>query len=95
MVMEGGVVTDILEGVHDAPSLANTNMFVLDPRIFTHHLVPKAEGSPEYGLPQTVLLAARAASIPLTPIPTTRWFQVTAPEDLAAAEAWLLQEHHT
>lgn len=89
IVMEDGRVAAIEEGNFPAGDLANTNAFVLDTRLFGHHLVPKSEGSPEYGLPQTVLKAAEAGNIPFTSIPTTKWFQVTAPEDLPKAEAWL------
>jgi NDP-sugar pyrophosphorylase family protein len=91
MVMEGGHLVAVKEGTYPAGTLANTNMFALDTRLFTHHLVPKSEGSPEYGLPQTVLAASETGSIPLAVVSTTEWFQVTAPEDLPRAEAWLAQ----
>ena len=89
VVVEDGQAISVEEGVFPAGELANTNAFVLDARIFDHHLIPKSAGSPEYGLPQTVIEAARSAAIPLKALPTEKWFQVTAPEDLARAEAWL------
>lgn len=80
-------IVAIEEGDHrGTPGLMNTNMLVLDPRVFDYPMVPKAAGSTEYGLPQTVLAASLAAGIPLRAIPATFWFQITAPEDLAAAE---------
>jgi NDP-sugar pyrophosphorylase family protein len=92
MVMEGDRLVAIKEGTYPAGTLANTNAFALDTRLFTHHLVPKSEGSPEYGLPQTVLAASQAGGTALAVVRTTDWFQVTAPEDLPKAEAWL-REH--
>lgn len=88
MVMdEAGHIVAIEEGDHRGkPGLMNTNMLVLDPRIFDYPMVPKATGSDEYGLPQTVLAASLASGIPLRAIAATFWFQITAPEDLVAAE---------
>lgn len=79
-------IVSIEEGSHDGPGLMNTNLMVLDTRIFEYPIVPKAPGSDEYGLPQTVLAASRASGIPLHPVPTTFWIQITAPDDLAKAE---------
>ena len=92
MVMEGKNLVAVKEGTYPAGTLANTNAFALDIRLFTHHLVPKSEGSPEYGLPQTVLAASQTGGMALAVVATTDWFQVTAPEDLPKAEAWL-KEH--
>lgn len=81
-----GSITAIEEGNHEGlPGLMNTNMLVLDPRVFEYPLVPKAPGSDEYGLPQTVLNASRESGIPLRPVTATFWIQITAPEDLDAA----------
>jgi bifunctional UDP-N-acetylglucosamine pyrophosphorylase/glucosamine-1-phosphate N-acetyltransferase len=80
-------VKDIEEGDHRGePGLFNTNMFVLDPRVFEHPMVPKSAGSHEYGLPQTVLAASKASGIPLLSVLTTEWIQITAPEDIASAQ---------
>ena len=81
-----GTITAIEEGDHAGlPGLMNTNMLVLDPRVFQHPLVPKAPGSDEYGLPQTVLAASCESGIPLRPVRSSFWVQITAPEDLEEA----------
>ena len=52
----------IEEGIMAAVSgLLGTNLFVLDTRIFRSPLVPKAEGSDEFGLPQTAIEASKNA----------------------------------
>lgn len=91
MVMDAsGSIVDIEEGDHTGKvGLMNTNMFALDPRVFSYPLVPKAPGSDEYGLPQTVLAASKASGIPLAAVPATFWIQVTAPEDLEKASSML------
>lgn len=85
----GAVITDktgeilsIQEGEHSGTWKACTNLFVLDTRIFGFQPVPKAPGSLELGLPQTVIWAAKAAGISLRAVPATHWIQITAPEDL-------------
>lgn len=91
MVMdESGNIVDIAEGEHSGSGLMNTNMFCLDSRLFEYPMVPKSEGSEEYGLPQTVLAVSRSTGIALAPVSATFWIQVTAPEDLQKAEAALL-----
>lgn len=91
MVMDdSGHIVDIEEGDHTGkPGLMNTNLLALDPRLFTYPLVPKAIGSDEYGLPQTVLAASKASGIPLAAVRATFWIQVTAPEDLNKASLML------
>ncbi len=87
---DDGLIRDIEEGEHHGASgFMNTNFFVLDERIFEYPMVPKAPGSTEYGLPQTVLRAARAEGVRLHMAPAQSWIQVTTPEDLARAEAIL------
>jgi bifunctional UDP-N-acetylglucosamine pyrophosphorylase/glucosamine-1-phosphate N-acetyltransferase len=84
---DAGHIVAIEEGDHTgSPGLMNTNLFALDPRVFEYPMVPKAAGSSEYGLPQTVLAASLASGIPLLPVDATFWFQITAPEDLEGAE---------
>jgi len=81
-------VKDIVEN-HDTGGVAgltNMNVFVLDMRIFQSTMVPKAERSTEYGLPQTVLAAARTQKIPLHAARAGFWAQITSPEDLQKAE---------
>ena len=93
MVMDSsGHIVDIEEGDHTGkPGLMNTNLLALDPRLFEYPLVPKAEGSDEYGLPQTVLAASKASGIPLAAVRSTFWIQVTAPEDLEKASTLLTE----
>jgi NDP-sugar pyrophosphorylase family protein len=71
------------------PGFVNTGLYCFDARLFEYPLVPKSEGSQEYGLPQTALAASRASGIPLRVIEATGWLQITAPEDLVAAEEML------
>lgn len=86
-------ITNIVEGQHDGkPGLMSTNLFLLDTRIFSQPLVPKAPGSPEYGLPQTALAAAEALKIPLEAIPATSWILINSPEDLKKAEELLKRQ---
>lgn len=88
LIGEGDTVLDIVEGeYHGTSGFMNTNFFVLDERIFDFPMVPKSPGSDEYGLPQTVLQASLADSIPLHAVYATSWIQITVPEDLARAEA--------
>lgn len=84
-----GAVVGIDEGRHAGMVLTSTNLFGLDMRVFEYPLVPKVEGSEEFGLPQTVLAASRASGIPLVAQRASFWFQVSAPEDLAPAGAAL------
>jgi NDP-sugar pyrophosphorylase family protein len=79
-------ITGIVEGDKgEAPGLASTNMFLLDTRIFFAPLVPKQEGSLEFGLPQTVVAASKSLDIRFEPVFTDQWIQVTAPKDLVHA----------
>ncbi len=90
IVDEHDLVTDIEEGDHRGTrGFMNTNLLVLDERIFEYPMVPKAVGSDEYGLPQTVMAASRASGIPLHAVRAASWIQVTAPEDIARAEGLL------
>lgn len=84
---EAGKIVAIEEGNHTGtPGLMNTNMMVLDERFFNFPLLLAGNGKEEFGLPQSVVAAANAGSIPLTAIYATSWIQVTAPEDLEKAE---------
>jgi NDP-sugar pyrophosphorylase family protein len=83
---ESGAILNIEEGNHDGePGLANTNLFVLDTRIFQYPMIPKSAGSTEYGLPQTVLAASKEGGIPFESVKATFWFQITEPGDLSKA----------
>ncbi|MDB5189522.1 MAG: glucose-phosphate thymidylyltransferase [Parcubacteria group bacterium] len=84
---ESGEVVAIEEGDHRGKEgLMNTNMFVLDPRVFEYRMIPKAAGSDEYGLPQTVLAASKESDIALHAVPARHWLQVTSPEDIEETE---------
>lgn len=83
---EHNAVIGIEEGKHSEPALTSTNLFGLDTRVFDFPMVPKSEGSDEYGLPQTVLAASIASGIPLRAQQATFWLQVGTPEDLPVAE---------
>lgn len=89
IVEENERVVDILEHSVSGEGFISTNLFVLDPRIFMYQPVPKAPGSLELGLPQTVLAASRESTIALSLVPATEWLQITAPEDLLRAEKML------
>jgi bifunctional UDP-N-acetylglucosamine pyrophosphorylase/glucosamine-1-phosphate N-acetyltransferase len=82
-------VVDIIEGNDGGEGAVSTNLFVLDARIFDFPQIPKAPGSSELGLPQTVLAASKAADILLRVVEATRWIQISNPTDLALAEGAL------
>jgi NDP-sugar pyrophosphorylase family protein len=81
-----GRVLDVVESTGEGTmGLVNTGLYGLDTRVFDFALAPKAPGSKEYGLPQTLL----NASIPLYSIVTNYWVQITKPDDLIEAERLL------
>jgi len=85
-----GLILKVTEGNHGAtPGLLGTNLLVLDTRIFKNHMVRKAPGSDEFGLPQTVIEAAKKLDIPFRAVKTDKWFEITSPEDLKKAEELL------
>lgn len=91
VVLDGrGCVTDILEKeAHSGGSgLANTaNFFKLDTRVFGYPLKLRPGSDTEYGLPQTIVQAAE--DIAIHPIEAHAIMRLTAPEDIAQAEAQL------
>ncbi len=87
ILLEDGTIDRIDEGSHGGkPGIIGTSMYVLDTRLFQCPMVPKSEGSNEFGLPQTVLAASKVSGIPITLEPATFWFQISDPEDLQKAE---------
>lgn len=85
-----GIILEVKEGDHgNVPGLLGTNLFVLDTRIFQCPLIPKAEGSDEFGLPQTAISAASMLKIPFRAVETDKWVEITTPEDLENAEEML------
>jgi NDP-sugar pyrophosphorylase family protein len=90
---KNGRITDIEEGTFSGKKgLTNIGLYALDTRIFAYPMIPKAKGSDEYGLPQTILAASRADEIPLDASEASFWLQMTSPEDIAIAEKVLSQE---
>lgn len=88
-----GNIVGVEEGDYAGkPGLINTNMFMLDTRIFNSPMVLKATGSDEFGLPQTAVTAAKKQGIPFYAIPATFWIQITTPEDLQKAGEILAQQ---
>lgn len=81
-------VVDIIEN-RPGEGAVSTNMYALDPRIFTSPPMPKKAGSDELGLPQTVVLASKTSGIPLHAVEATQWIQITNPDDLEKAETVL------
>lgn len=79
-------VVDVVENHKDidGQGLINTALYLLDTRIFDYAQVPKAPGSTELGLPQTMLQAAK--DITIQAVPATVWIEIKAPEDLQKAE---------
>lgn len=86
---ESGAISAIQEGVHLDARVTSTNLFMLDARVFSQPLVAAGNGKQEYGLPQTVLAASKALGVSLMPLQTSKWIQVTSPEDIEAAEQGL------
>ncbi len=82
---QANVVAIIEADLGKTPGIASTNMFTLDTRLFTQPLVPKQVGSLEFGLPQTVIAAAKALGVRIEPIFTRDWIQINAPGDLTKA----------
>lgn len=83
-------ITEIVEGNSSIEvGLASTNLFAIDDRVFAEPLVPKQEGSLEFGLPQTIVAASKKLGIRLEPVFTTDWIQVNYPDDLVRAESAL------
>lgn len=87
---EKGSITDIVEAsAHKGgPGLANTGLYVLDPRIFDVSPIHIAERA-ELGLPQTMLKASRQLGIPITTIEATAWLTVSTPQELEQANRFL------
>lgn len=83
-VGEDGSITAIKEN-GTGHGFVGTNFFALDMRVFDAELIPKSEGSDEYGLPQTVVAASKKMDIPFYAIPASFWVQITSPEDLTRA----------
>jgi bifunctional UDP-N-acetylglucosamine pyrophosphorylase/glucosamine-1-phosphate N-acetyltransferase len=86
LVNDGGCVTGIAENSeHDGEiGNANTGLYALDTRLFEYQPIPKAPGSAELGLPQTMMQAV--GQVDIHAIPATFWIEIKNPEDLQKAE---------
>lgn len=62
--------------------LVSTGAYVMDPRIFKYKPMKLSNG--EYGLPQTMLAAAK--QIPIKGVVMKNWLQINTPEDIKKAE---------
>ena len=62
--------------------LISTGAYVMDSRIFKYK--PVKLGNGEYGLPQTMLTAAK--DIPIKGVLMKKWLQINSPEDIKKAE---------
>jgi len=83
-----GNLEKINEGLHkDKTFRRSTNLFVLGKEIFSYTPIPKALGSEELGLPQTLVQVVQ--DIPVKIVEATHWFKITEPDDLKKAEDWL------
>ena len=82
-------VVDIIEGNQGGEGLVSANMFALDARSFDFSQQPKAAGSSELGLPQTILAASKVSGIPFNVVEAVQWIQITNPDDIQAAEKTL------
>lgn len=80
-----GVLQEIREMPHGmtGTGIVNTGACTLSGAFFDHPLVPKAEGSDEYGLPQTLMAIT---GIVVHVITTEKWFPVGDPEALEVAQ---------
>jgi NDP-sugar pyrophosphorylase family protein len=93
-VARDGTVLSIAElGEHDGGAgFNNINLYTLDTRIFDYPPVPKATGSTELGLPQTILAASKKSGILFYAVEATFWVQIKDAEDLARAEKILREQ---
>jgi NDP-sugar pyrophosphorylase family protein len=80
-----GRLERIVEAPHNSNSyLANTGAYVLRREYFDYPLVLKAQGSAEYGLPQTMVQMKDRYAIHV--VRAKDWFQVGDPEALELAQ---------
>lgn len=84
-INDRGEIQGIQEGASGKGFVA-TGLFALDTRLFDFEMIPKSEGSSEYGLPQTVVAASKKSGIPFYAVEATNWIQVTSGDDIEKAE---------
>ena len=88
VVYEGDRIIDIIEGNnHDGKEgYVNAAVYTLQPEIFKYEMV-KLPGSEEFGLPQTILRAAKDHELKI--VESTEWISITDESDLKVAEILL------
>jgi NDP-sugar pyrophosphorylase family protein len=80
---EEGHIIEIREKSQiDEPGYVCAGMYTMTPKIFEYEMVPIGGG--EFGLPQTILSAR--SDVKIKSVVSNGWFQITAPEDIIAAE---------
>jgi len=88
---EAGNVSAVQEGTHDEKSgFVGTNLFVLGIEYFNFPMVAIKDGA-EFGLPQTVALAAKEYKIKM--VEATDWKQITDMDDLKRLDNHLRKGH--
>jgi len=91
MYDEGGHVLSVNEGTHNVKdAFVGTNLFVLQPEYFNYEMVP-IKGGKEYGLPQTVALAA--ADFPIKMVQAKNWQQISDMDDLQRLHSKISKGH--
>ena len=86
-----GNIVGVKEGTHNVRSgYVGTNLFVLQPEYFNYPMVAIKDGK-EYGLPQTVALAA--ADFPIKMVEAREWRQVSDLKDLKRLQTTLSKGH--
>jgi NDP-sugar pyrophosphorylase family protein len=96
-ILQGGRIVldeqEVVQGIEAQSAMtqgggyANTGLYALDTRLFSYEPVALAANPKEFGLPQTMLAASSASSIPVQALFATYWEQVTAQEDIRRLEA--------
>ncbi len=80
-----GFLIEVVETPHnEKEGNANTGAYMLSPSFFDWTLVPKQEGSNEYGLPQT--LAKNKGTNKIKVITTDKWFPIGNPQALEESQ---------
>lgn len=88
MIFKDGQLQDIVEGNDHSggEGYVNAAVYALQPEIFEYEMA-KLPGVEEYGLPQTILKAAK--DYPVSVVEAGEWITLTDKKDLAAAEELL------
>lgn len=87
IITDGGALVDIVESSTKDTYVTNTGLYVLQKEIFSHQPAPKAPGSSELGLPQTLVTMLQNISVRI--VTAHCWLPITTPRDLERAEIWV------